>query len=430
MPWSNEPVRSGAPDAKTQNPAVAAQAEAPRPRREAVEALAPDRANARYTDSDVRARAPAETSPPRRSPEPSASAKAPAEAPGKTASALPAAPRAASPQPPERKTALAQPSASRALSPEPPERRQATVGKSDAVALAPVGSKSAPKADLSSIGVRVGEHADFSRIVFDWPYEVEYEIGVKSDADGNFAAVRFAELADFAFGKLSQRPARHFALYRSGEVEGQTLVVLSIPGNAEVRHLRSGPKVVVDVYPPLDRADRNPSAAKRPGQAVAGNSVVRAFAAIPRSPDSKAKISPPVSLAKKAEPLGPSPAPARTLMATVFFGHGTTDLDPGARKAVAEIAATRKGQSGKMRLIGYPPTSSPSVLAPADGGGRMAALAGSFQRAQTVAGELIRLGIDPQSILIEAKAEARTEPSAGSPPDSAGRGRTEIYLEN
>jgi tetratricopeptide (TPR) repeat protein len=106
----------------------------------------------------------------------------------------------------------------------------------------------------SPISVRVGEHPEFSRIVFDWPSAVGYDVETRREAGKLFAVIRFAQKAEFDFGLLARRPARRFALHQSTTRENASEIVLKLTPKAEVRSLRSDSKVVVDIYTPWARA--------------------------------------------------------------------------------------------------------------------------------------------------------------------------------
>lgn len=93
------------------------------------------------------------------------------------------------------------------------------------------------------IGTRFGRHANFTRLVFDWPTTVGYRT---KDGDDAFT-LRFDRAADIRISPRDVRLARNFeAVSATVSGAGDTEVRLSV--NGRVRHFRDGFKVVVDVF--------------------------------------------------------------------------------------------------------------------------------------------------------------------------------------
>jgi outer membrane protein OmpA-like peptidoglycan-associated protein len=95
----------------------------------------------------------------------------------------------------------------------------------------------------------------------------------------------------------------------------------------------------------------------------------------------------------------------------VSFDGASGGLDRIGQAAVRRIADRQKMAGGGVRVVGYEPT------APLASGAK--APPASLERARAVAAELVRLGVNPQSIKIEGST-AREQP---------GR-HAEIFLEN
>ena len=92
-------------------------------------------------------------------------------------------------------------------------------------------------------GVRVGEHGDFTRIVFDWPRKVQYSANRQDDrVTVSFSSAGAPDLSRFA--RNPPRLIRDATASKSGEGLGVTFQVT--PGTG-LRHFRDGNKVVVDV---------------------------------------------------------------------------------------------------------------------------------------------------------------------------------------
>ncbi len=95
-----------------------------------------------------------------------------------------------------------------------------------------------------TILVRTGEHSGFSRIVFDWLETVAYQIR----REGGDVIVAFDRHATFDLSRLRPQPARWIdSVLPMPSAEG-ALVRIDIDEDAKLRHLRVGPKVVVDIY--------------------------------------------------------------------------------------------------------------------------------------------------------------------------------------
>ena len=95
------------------------------------------------------------------------------------------------------------------------------------------------------VTVRVGEHGDFDRVVFDWPKEVPYKIA----QDGRTVTVTFDAPA---LPDLAQIYADPPPLIRSADVdpkEDSLAVIFHLSAPAEVTSFRDGPRVAVDFHP-------------------------------------------------------------------------------------------------------------------------------------------------------------------------------------
>ncbi len=100
-----------------------------------------------------------------------------------------------------------------------------------------------PEQERGTIRVRGGEHAEYSRIVFDWPEEVGY----RAEQDGGNVLIAFEAAADADFARA--RPAnlsRIDALRQIAET-GPLRVAVAVPFDARLRHFRLGAKIVIDI---------------------------------------------------------------------------------------------------------------------------------------------------------------------------------------
>ena len=155
------------------------------------------------------------------------------------------------------------------------------------VSAQPAGS-AAPPADRPAveaprIAVRVGEHAGYSRIVFDWPRPPAYSV----ESNGETHIVRLPPGTDLAVASLRRLP-RNVSTLRvvPGGVE------ITLRAGARLRNFRIGPKLVFDALDP-------PAEAARPAMA----SPPRALPAT--QPARETRPPPPAAM---VQPIAPIPA--------------------------------------------------------------------------------------------------------------------------
>jgi pilus assembly protein CpaC len=92
-----------------------------------------------------------------------------------------------------------------------------------------------------AIGVRVGDHPGYGRVVFDWPVRTPYE--AVADADG--LVIRFAAPGRPRLGSVVA-PRNVAGLM----AEGDAVRIVARQG-AQFRHFHHGPKLVVDILDPV-----------------------------------------------------------------------------------------------------------------------------------------------------------------------------------
>ncbi len=200
-----------------------------------------------------------------------------------------------------------------------------------ASAPAPAQTPAAAAADAApAVPLRVGKHADFTRVVFDWTRLVEYSV----DRSGTAVSIRFDERATFNLGRLGrgQRPL----------VEGATTsldaassdVVLQIESDTRVRHFREGTKVVVDVVKDSPAA---PAQAAAPATAVAPPpEPARPAASTPEPPRTTVAETPaPTPNAAVPEPAAPEPVAVAESQTSPPTELRTADSDASPPPAVA-----------------------------------------------------------------------------------------------
>ena len=109
------------------------------------------------------------------------------------------------------------------------------------LALTMVLLAASPLRAADAVPVRAGLHADYGRIVFDWPREVGYQAHVEGDR----LVVRFDEAASFD-GPLLRNGLAGYAAAPEVSEDGRVLV-LPLSGDYELNHFRIGAKVVLDL---------------------------------------------------------------------------------------------------------------------------------------------------------------------------------------
>lgn len=189
------------------------------------------------------------------------------------------------------------------------------------------------KASAPRVGVRVGEHDEFSRVVFDWPEPVGYAL---ERGEGR-ATLQFRRPARLDLQAYRQDPPPHIgALTPTAEEDGSAGVVLSVPEGARLRHFTSGPKVVVDVFAPETEEAR---VAEVPGQTAPEADL----SAEGDAPETSADAAP------VAAPL-PTAQPAETTDTAQTQGDGATKPDDGAR-AQAGASQNDEATGAPLQLL-------------------------------------------------------------------------------
>lgn len=112
----------------------------------------------------------------------------------------------------------------------PPGTGSSTSGRAAAPAGAPL------------IGVRTGEHEQYSRVVFDWSRTIDYAV----DQEGNKVVVKFGAPGRIDAAALSRSLPKNISAV-SAAGGGNLSVTLNVADGVRLRHFRSGPKIVVDV---------------------------------------------------------------------------------------------------------------------------------------------------------------------------------------
>ncbi|QQR69183.1 MAG: hypothetical protein IPI58_00385 [Alphaproteobacteria bacterium] len=197
-----------------------------------------------------------------------------------------------------------------------------------------------------SVRVRGGVHADYDRLVFDWPQDVPYTLSRKD----NLVTLTFRQSARAIMESV---PANKFAHLRGLAQEsksGALSVTFSVTPGGTVRHFRDGTRVVVDVRgggasgeiarKDKDEDDESTDSAK-------ANTTLLAQ----ESHSASAQTAPPV----KPVPPAAKDSPSATPFATA------ARAEPAAALAATEASAEPQ-QIGRVLLLRVSP-SVPTALA-------------------------------------------------------------------
>jgi pilus assembly protein CpaC len=204
------------------------------------------------------------------------------------------------------------------------------------------------------VGVRVGNHPGYGRVVFDWPFQSSYEAEPLTGA----LAIRFAEPARIAVGG-------NLALPRNvtGVSVEDGVVRITARDGARFRHFHHGPKLVVDVLDPAAPAQ----AAVAPETAAAAPTTEAILADLADATRLRApEAAPPraailASATQGTPPIAPS--------ATIASLHDTAPPVP------ALIRIAEQPQAAVIRMAQVLPPSGPRMGVPlvapqeAQGGG-------------------------------------------------------------
>jgi len=158
---------------------------------------------------------------------------------------------------------------------------------------------SAQATNARSLGVRVGQHKTFTRLVFDWPEVVPYSL---TETDRS-VSVTFARNARIDLPRLRRRLKGGLANPKASDADGRLKFEIEKPAGRKVRHFLVGPKVVLD-FKASGPANRQIAASprRRSGKALATAS---------RAPAKPAFDLPVIRVKSAPVQSIPSPAPQR-----------------------------------------------------------------------------------------------------------------------
>ena len=115
------------------------------------------------------------------------------------------------------------------------------------------------------------------------------------------------------------------------------------------------------------------------------------------------------------------------LAAIIFFSHGSAELDARDRSVLQDIAALREQRGGSLRVVGHASSRTQNTTPDEH---QIANFDMSSARAESVAEELIALGVAAEALQTDAVGDAEPVYHEFMPSGEAGNRRVEIFLEN
>ena len=211
------------------------------------------------------------------------------------------------------------------------------------------------------VEIRIGDHPNFSRVVFDWPGAVDYRVTTV----GNRTVVRFDRRAEIDVSNLNASPPKHF-LSAEVEIGGQfTEVTLVTDPATRIRHFRADLRIVIDALvsrasASADAGDTAPETERAETQQVETQLAEAAPEAIPagdsrtgESPSTDPRIAKPKALDRPTRDIADQAPPPTPSMAV----EAGSRVDPVTEDAGASTA--EKPDSGPE----IQPTEAPIELA-------------------------------------------------------------------
>lgn len=203
-----------------------------------------------------------------------------------------------------------------------------------------------PPAELTQqppkVRMRVGEHENFGRLVFDWPHQVGYEVQQESSAGQ--ATVQFRRPARLDLSNYAENPPSQVLALSPVVGTRESGIDIQIPKGARVRHFVDGTKVVVDVMAP--KRERPQSATTAEADTPAEPEETQAAEALaqneqPAAPDqaeAESAVPEPVKQAEMSAPESGSDAGQETMSAEPDSGDGPLQLLPPEKPEATPVA--------------------------------------------------------------------------------------------
>ncbi len=236
------------------------------------------------------------------------------------------------------------------------------------------------------VRVRGGQHAPYSRLVFDWPEPVGFQL----HRDDGAATVTFDASARFDLRHAMRAPLTHIGKPRPVGEPGAAALRFKIPAGGSVRGMTIGTKVVIDVYPPRETPPSAPAPATKP--------LLAPTPPTPQAAASAASTGAPATAAAESPAAGPTSriaAPSATPAAAP--SAETTPTAPAARADTGTSAPWTMRWDHPVGLAAFRRGETLWFVFDAPGDPDLAALAGA---AGTNLGAIRRLPHEAATVIL------------------------------
>lgn len=224
-----------------------------------------------------------------------------------------------------------------------------------------------------AVGLRVGSHPTYGRVVMDWPEAVTY----RAEESGNRLTLRFDAPARYDLSGALRLPKNVESL---SAIDGG--IALQAPPGTRFRHYRLGNRVVIDVLdgaeagttaPPAGAVSPPAITAAQPSPAAAPPSTTaapptQAGAAPPAAPPLRPAATPPATPAARPPPTAPPPqeatpqtSPAATASAPALSAADVSRPRPGPNAG----STPQPAQAGTPMTPTAAPPATPAQAQPA-----------------------------------------------------------------
>lgn len=228
----------------------------------------------------------------------------------------------------------------------------------------PQPAPAAAPAATAAVRLRAGEHPTYTRLVFDWPQRVEFNLAT----EGRQANLRFENPAPIDLGRLAQFPPRNVANLAARRDNGASIVSFSIPEGAAIKSWRDGAKVVLDITAEAPKAadakpaDAKPAEAPKPAEpprtaAAPAQAQTQAQPAQPQPAQPQA-AQPPAAQAPAAQ--APAAAPARPAAPAPVAPPAPA---PAGQANTPPAAASNAAPAAAPMPVTPPSSNAPATLA-------------------------------------------------------------------
>ena len=160
-------------------------------------------------------------------------------------------------------------------------------------------AKTAEKAsgDAARVRLRSGDHADFSRLVFDWP---SAKIGYRSRTADNKLVITFDDRAEIDVSAVNNDPLVFAKAVTVSDKDGKTEVIVDLPPGSDASSFRNEKSIVFDIRKGAGKPEKADVKKEKKPEPVKA-------AKVSKPVDEKPAVKAPVDVSKKPEPVDVKP---------------------------------------------------------------------------------------------------------------------------